>query len=271
MIFSMKSQFKERMTGLLVLTALLMAGCSIDATPGMGDLKVKLHDAPANYEEVNIFIERVEVNNTEGEDGWQVISEPNESFDILELTNGNFELLADVELEEGFYPQIRLIVNADSNSVVIDGESYGLFIPSGAQTGVKLNVDIEIREGEEYTLLLDFDAERSVVKTGQAPFPGYLLKPVIRASNEAETGNISGIVSPFEARAAVYAIVGEDTLSTTYADEENGEFLLMSLEEGSYDVAIEPREDGFVAVRIEDVEVETGETTDLGTIELDSE
>lgn len=271
MKFSIKSQLKNLITGIVALSALFMTGCSMDATPGMGNLKVKLHDAPVNYEEVNIFIERVEINNTEGDDGWQVISEPNESFDILELTNGAFELLADVDLEEGFYPQIRLIVNADSNSVVIDGESYGLFIPSGAQTGVKLNVNVEIREGEEYTVMLDFDAERSVVKTGQAAFPGYLLKPVIRVSNEAETGNIGGVISPIEAMAVVYAIAGEDTLSTTYADEETGEFLLMSLTEGSYDVAIVPGEAGYESKRIEDIEVEKGETTDLGTIELDSE
>lgn len=271
MMSYLKSQLKELTTAFIALSTLFLGGCSFDANPGMGNLKVKLHDAPANYEEVNIFIERVEVNNEDGEEGWQVISEPNESYDILKLTNGMFELLADVELEAGFYPQIRLIVNADSNSVVIDGESYGLFIPSGAQTGVKLNVDLEIREGEEYTILLDFDAERSVVKTGRAPFPGFLLKPVIRASMESETGNIGGVVSPFEARAAIYAIAGDDTLSTTYADEETGEFLLMSLNEGSYEVAIVPREDGYVSKRIEDVEVEADETTDLGTIELDSE
>lgn len=268
---SVKRIIKDLLPAIAALGMLFLAGCSIDGTPGKGTMVVKLHDAPVNYEEVNIFVERVEVNNTSGENGWQVISEPNRSYNILELTNGNFEVLADAELEEGTYRQIRLILSRDQNSVVIDGEQFGLFVPSGAQTGVKLNIDAEIREGIEYTLLLDFDAQRSVVRTGQAPFPGYLLKPVIRATNEAITGNIGGVVEPFDARAVVYAIAGSDTLSTTFADEDNGEFLLVGLEEGSYTVSVEPREEGFGSAEIEDVEVEIGKTTDLGTIELSSD
>lgn len=268
----LKSLMKELITAIITISALLMTGCSLDSTPGStGNLKVLLHDAPANYEAVNIFVERVEVNNAESDSGWTVISEPNQSYDILKLTNGNFELLADVELEAGFYPQIRLIVSRDSNSVVVNGETRSLFIPSGAETGVKINVDAEIREGVDYTIMLDFDAERSVVKTGNAPFPGYLLKPVIRASNQAVTGNIAGVVTPFDAKAAIYAIAGDDTLSTTYADEENGEFMIVGLGEGEYDVAVEAREEGFLPVRIEAVNVEINQTTDVGTIELESD
>jgi len=259
---------KKIISTIIALSALLFSGCSMDVQTGTGTLKVLLHDAPADYEAVNIFVERVEINNTEGDEGWQVISEPNQAYDILQLTNGNFELLADEELEPGFYPQIRLVVSRDNNSVVVDGETHSLFIPSGEQTGVKINVDADISEGIEYTILLDFDAERSVVKTGQAPFPGFLLKPVIRASNRAETGNIAGVVTPFEARAAIFAIVGEDTLSTTYADDENGEFMLMGLDQGSYKVSVEAREEGYEPKALDDVEVEVGETTDVGTIEL---
>jgi hypothetical protein len=266
-----KSNIKDIVSGIIALAFVFMTGCSLDSTPGMGTLEVRLHDAPVNYEEVNVFIERVEVNRSDSENGWVVVSEPNESYNILELTNGNFEVLADVELEEGLYRQIRLILSRDNNSVVIDGEKSGLFVPSGAQTGIKINVDAEIREGIRYVLLLDFDAKRSVVKTGQAQFPGFLLKPVIRASNEAVTGNIGGVITPFDANAVVYAIAGDDTLSTTFADSLNGEFLLVGLEEGLYDVSVEPREEGYAAASIDGVEVEVGVTTDLGTISLDEE
>ena len=253
----------------MVLGMIAFTGCSTDSTPSQGSFQVLMHDAPADYDEVNIFVERVDVNNTTGDQGWQTISEPNEMFNLLELTNGAFAVLADTELEVGTYRQIRLVVSRDQNTVVIDGVEHGLFVPSGDQTGVKLNVDAEIREGITYTLLLDFDALRSVVKTGASPTPGYILKPVIRATNQALTGNIGGVVEPFEARAVVYAIAGSDTLSTTFADEENGEFLLVGLEEGSYTVSVEAREDGFSGALREDVVVELDETTDLGTIELE--
>jgi len=266
---TLNSIFNKTLAVILAIGMLAFAGCSIDSTPGMGTLEVKLHDAPADFDEVNIFIERVEVNNTTNEEeGWQVISEPNQQYNLLELTNGVFEVIGETELEEGFYPQIRLILSRDNNNVVVDGEVHDLFIPSGAQTGVKLNVDAEIEEGFTYTLLLDFDALRSVHKTGQSPVLDYILKPVIRATNEAVTGNIGGVVNPIEARAAVFAIAGEDTLSSTYANEESGEFLLVGLEDGTYDVSVEPREDGFGSEYLEDVEVTVGETTDLETIEL---
>jgi len=266
---SFKTTIYHSFAALMVFGMVAFAGCSTDSTPGMGTLEVKLHDAPADYEEVNVFIERVEVNNSEDdESGWQVVSEPNQQFNLLELTNGVFETIGEVELEEGFYPQIRLILSRDDNNVVIDGETHDLFIPSGAQTGVKLNVDAEINEGIVYTLLLDFDALRSVHKTGQSPAIDYILRPVIRASNEALTGNIEGVVEPVESRAAVFAIAGEDTLSSTYADEESGYFILVGLEEDTYSVSVNPREEGYEETIIEDVSVTVGESTDLETIEL---
>ncbi len=268
----MKSNYTQILAVIIALGMVFFTGCdSTDSTPEMGTLEVRLFDAPADYDEVNIFVERVEVNNTEGDEGWEVISEPMQSYNLLELTNGVFEVIADAELEAGLYPQIRLVLSRDENSVVIDGESHGLFVPSGTETGVKLNVDAEIEADMTYTLLVDFDALRSVVKTGQAPTPGYILKPVIRTANLVETGNIGGVVEPFNARAVVYAIAGDDTLSTTFADTDTGEFLLVGLEGGLYDVSVEAREEGYLPAELSDVEVVTGETNDVGTIVLDTE
>lgn len=262
-------QLKGLLTGTFAAMLLIFTGCSLDSTPQMGSIEVRLHDAPVDFDEVNIFVERVEVNNTTGDEGWQVIGEPNQAFNILDLTNGVFEVIGSAELEAGLYPQMRLVVSRDANSVVINGEEHGLFVPSGAETGVKLNVNAEIQEGIQYTLLLDFDAQRSVRKTGQAQTPGYILQPVIRATNEAITGNIGGTIEPVDARSVVYTIAGSDTLSTTFADIESGEFLLFGLEEGEYTVSIEPREDGYESKTLENVSVSVGETTGLGTLELE--
>ncbi len=256
-----------------VLTAaLLFWGCesTLDSGngSGTGTMVVKLHDAPVDYDEVNISVARVEVNNTENEgEGWTVISEPNETYNILDLVNGEFEVLADAELEEGTYSQIRLILN-DENTVVIDGDTYNLFVPSGAQSGLKLNIDAEIKEGIVYTLLLDFDANRSVVKRGATN--QYNLKPVIRATNEAVTGNISGTILQNEAKAAVFAISNSDTLSTTFADTTSGEFTLVGLEEGSYTVSVEPREGDFDSELLENIDVTVGDIKDVGEIELNA-
>ncbi|MDZ7693354.1 MAG: DUF4382 domain-containing protein [Balneolaceae bacterium] len=242
----------------------------------MGTFEVRMTDAPADYDEVNVHIESVEVNRDEsGEDeadgeGWMTISEPNQTYNLLELTNGAYTVLGETSLEAGTYHQIRLILSEAGHSVVVNGEQHDMFVPSGAQTGVKLNVDAQIEEDITYTLLLDFDASRSVVKRGQgAGFQGFLLKPVIQASNLAVTGNIDGTVSPVEAAPVVYAIAGEDTVASTYANEEDGYFKLIGLEEGSYTVSINPTNEDFVKKDTSNIAVSVGETNEIGTVKLE--
>lgn len=254
--------------------AILLTGCSTEPDAGTGTMQVRMHDAPADFDEVNIYIERVEVNREEGDEGWQVLSEPDRIYNLLELVNGAYEVLGEAELETGTYRQIRLIVNQEESHVVENGEVIDLTVPSGAQTGLKLNVDAEILPDIDYILQLDFDADRSIVKPGQSGM-GYLLKPVIRATNLANTGIIAGEITP-EARAAAYAILDAgtaeaDTVSTTFADEDDGQFRLLGLPANIYTVSVEPREEGYLRTDVEDVEVIVGETTELDPIVLDTD
>lgn len=267
-----KTNFTQILTGILMLGMIAFTGCdSTDSAPEMGTMEVRMNDAPAEFDEVNIFVERVEVNSSQNEDnGWLLLSEPQQSYNLLELVNGAHEVLGSTELEVGTYQQIRLIIAQEGTNVIVNGEQKSLTVPSGGQTGVKLNVNAEISEGITYVLLLDFDADRSVVNTQQGE--SYLLKPVIRATNEAQTGNIGGSVSvDATLRAILNAGTAEaDTVSTTISDEETGGFLLVGLEENSYTVTVEPRVEGFNGTAFENVEVTVGETTDLGAIELES-
>ncbi|MFO7799119.1 DUF4382 domain-containing protein [Rhodohalobacter sp.] len=257
----------------LIGMSLLIVGCE-DTTigtdaDGTGTLEVLLHDAPANYEEVNVFIERVEVNNGETEGGWETISTPEQSYDLLELVNGAMEVLGSAELEAGTYEQIRLILSSDGHSVVVDGTEHDMFVPSGEQTGIKLNVNAEIEPGITYTLLLDFDAARSVVERGNEQSGiQYLLKPVISASNEAVTGNISGTIEPVDAQPFIYAIADSDTLSSTKADTSDGTFMLVGLEEGTYTVSVDPTNDAYQTSDTTGVEVTVGDTNEIGTVTL---
>lgn len=260
----------------LLLIAGLATACSETTSPdsGAGTMEVRMHDAPGDYDEVNVFIERVEVNREEGDEGWQVIAEPNQTYDLLELVNGAYEVLGEEELEAGTYHQIRLIVRQEGTYVVENGEEVDLTVPSGEQTGLKLNVDAVIEPDTRYVLVLDFDADRSIVKRGNSGM-GYLLKPVIRANSLASTGTISGTATP-EARAAAYAILNAgtaeaDTVSSTYADETDGQFKLLTLPEDTYTVSIAPREDGFDEHHEEGVEVTAGEDTNIGEIDLTPE
>lgn len=153
--------------------------------------------------------------------------------------------------------------------MVVDGKTYDMKVPSGAQTGIKLDVNAKIEKDINYVLLLDFDAARSVVKAGQGNSQvQYLLKPVIKAKNKAITGNIGGTVSPAEAKSLVYAIANQDTLASTVADTTDGTFKLVGLEEGDYTVSFDPRNDNYQSKDSTGVSVTVGETNDLGTIKL---
>lgn len=250
---------------------LFSTGCeSMGNEADFGTLTVEMTDAPIDSADaVNVAIQRVEVHNQADNEGWVVLNEVNKTYNLLALVNGATTVLGSKELEAGTYNQIRLILAPDGHSIVIEGQEYSMMVPSGAQTGVKLNINAEIEPGIEYTMLLDFDASRSVVQAGQNnPAVKYLLKPVITATNKAVTGSISGTVNPVDAQPVVYALAESDTLATTIADTSSGKFRLIGLEEGTFTVIIDPRNEVYQSESVESVKVTVDETTEIGTIEL---
>lgn len=252
----------------LVAFSILFTGCGTGSSGGTGTMTVEMTDAPIDSADaVNVFIERVEVESQDGS-GWITLNEPQKTYDLLSLVNGATEVIGSSELEAGTYNQIRLVLSSDGHSVVVDGKTYDMFVPSGAQTGIKLNINAEIKEDIQYVLLLDFDASRSVVNAGQNTQRPYILKPVIRATEKAITGNIAGTVNPADAQPVVYAIAGSDTLASTIADTANGEFKMIGLKEGSYDVSIDPRNDSYQSTSVNGVSVTVGETNDIGTVDV---
>jgi len=253
---------------IIVAFSVLFTGCGTGSDTGAGTMTVEMTDAPIDSADaVNVFIERVEVQSQDGS-GWITLNEPQQEYNLLELVNGATAVIGSSELEEGTYNQIRLVLSRDGHSVVVDGNEYSMKVPSGAQTGVKLNVNAEIEPDIEYVLLLDFEASKSVVKAGASGM--YLLKPVIRAQEKAITGNIAGTVDPADAEPVVYAIANSDTLSSTIANTSNGEFKLIGLEEGTYDVSVDPRNDNYQPETVNDVDVTVEETNEIGTVELSS-
>lgn len=255
---------------LALFSSIFIVSCGTDSDSSMGSLEVRLHDAPMEgAEEVNVAIKQVEINETGSEGGWSVISSPNQTYNLLELTNGAYEVLGDTTLPAGTYEQIRLVLDETGHNIVVDGQTYTMDVPSGNNTGIKLNVDAEIEENIQYNLLLDFSVARSVVQTGNSQSGvGYKLKPVVHATNQAVTGAITGTADPADSKPFVYAIAGQDTLASTVADITSGEFTLIGLEEGTYDVSLDPRNDNFQIKDTTGISVNIGETNELETLTL---
>lgn len=245
---------------LVVITGISLFNCSSDEKTAK--IEVWLTDAPADYDEVNIDIKEVSIHSeVDGdESGWKKLEVNAGIYNLLDLTNGLDTLLAELEVPAGKISQIRLILG-NNNSLNIDGYIHDLKTPSGQQSGIKLQVHQTLVAGITYKILLDFDAARSIVEKGNGT---YSLKPVISTITEAQDGAITGVVDPIESSPTVYAIQGEDTLRSTFADEE-GKFLLRGLSAGTYTVTFEPIE-GYLPTQKQDVSVSTGLVTDLGTV-----
>jgi hypothetical protein len=239
-----------------------LLACSNDQT---ARIEVRLTDAPGDYDAVNIDIQGIEVHAEEGNPatGWISLDVQRGVYDLLQLTNDIDTLLASSALPAGRITQIRLILG-DNNSIVIDGQEIPLRTPSSQQSGLKLNVQTELTEGVTYKILLDFDAARSIIKRGNNE---YNLKPVIRALSEATSGAIKGEVNPIASFPAVFAIMQDDTVATTYADQ-SGKFLLRGVPAGTYIVSFNPKE-GYRPTQIENITVTVGNVTDLGTVTIE--
>lgn len=253
-------------------TLIGFAGCdSSGSEVGTGTMAVTMTDAPAPYDSVHVTINEVRVQKEDSGDsesdgeGWVTVLDQQMTVNLLELTNGTQISLGSKELEAGTYSQIRLILG-EQNTVTVDGETYTLQTPSAQQSGLKLQIDADVEENTEYSLLVDFDAARSIVEEGNG---NYLLKPVIRAVNLAETGSIVGNVEPTDFNTNVLAVMDEDTVSSTITDD-NGDFKIIGLKEGTYEVVFDPSSDQYADSTQTGIDVTTDEETNLGTIELES-
>lgn len=171
-----------------------------------GNLRFFLTDAPDDFDEVWVDVNSVELAfGADGAGGWNTISSAPTSLDLLALQNDVTQALGDAQLEPGYYGQLRFIVS--ESYVIQDGEREELTIPSGTQTGIKLNLDFEIEADTSYALVLDFDAAASIRRTGA----GLKMQPVIHLEYIGIV-NEDGTLTPLQ---------GADTEDSS--DEESGE------------------------------------------------
>ncbi|NJY61331.1 DUF4382 domain-containing protein [Salinimicrobium sp. CDJ15-81-2] len=263
---------------LFALTTGFVSCSSDDDSAGSDDGKarvaIKLTDAPGDYEQVLVEVEDVMIKTTaEGsdEEGWVSLEGVNTGvIDLLSLTGGVTELLIDTELEASYLHQIRLVLG-DNNTIVVnnDGEDheYALKTPSAEQSGLKVMVGQELEAGEDYTFILDFDVDKSVVATGAGT---YSLKPVIRMAVEEETGSIVGSVHPTTEQVLIRAESGSMNASA-YTDA-NGDFQIHGLPAGTYRVTATPAAGlGLQVAVVNNVAVTAGSATTIeGGIFLDA-
>ena len=277
-MISRKLNFRK-FTGFLMAAIALttFASCSDDDTQNDNNARIVVHmtDAPGDYDHVYVDVQDVMIKadaSTSNDEGWVSLGNVQKGeYDLLSLTNGVTQLLADAEVPVGNLGQIRLVLGPD-NFVVLDGETERtpLSTPSAQQSGLKLNVNQQLEAGQLYEYLLDFDVEQSIVRTGNG---GYILKPVIRLSTVEGSGKIEGNVLPTvdalgdNFQILVTATNANHTISA-YTNE-NGGFVLHGVPAGTYRIIFTPEEtSGYAELEKINVQVTSGAVVDLGTVDL---
>jgi len=238
---------KFALGGLSVVALAACGGGGGDSTAAPGTLRLAMTDAPScGYDAVNVTVQKIRVNQnsaaSDTDGGWsEIILAPAKRVDLLNLTNGVLEELGQTQLPPGKYTQLRLVL-ADNNgtlplanSVVLtsDKSELELKTPSGQQSGLKSNINIDIASNQLADFVIDFDACKSVVIAGGSG--QYLLKPVVSMIPRYVNG-VSGYM---------------DTASTSYATttmslqqngvvikatvpDVTGKFLLQPVAPGNY-------------------------------------
>lgn len=231
-----------------VLTACGGGGGSTPAT-AMGTLRVALTDAPAcGFDAVNVTIREVRVHQSstaaESDAGWITLAMPSPlRIDLLTLTNGALAELGQTPLATGRYTQMRLVL-ADNmtasplaNAVKPTGSAeVALETPSAFQTGLKMNLNLDVAANQIADVVIDFDACRSVVTAGRSG--RYLLKPVLSASARFLSGVRGSLEPSAAAGAAVTLQTAGDVIKATAPDPATGAFRLSPVAPGTYDLVV---------------------------------
>ncbi len=314
----------------LLIVGLLFTACSSsdlsdgtnDGTDGTGNFALFLADKPVNnVDKVLVTISEVQIIRSDT--GIETINDFSDNggemqFDLLDL-RFNETLLGQQLLPAGVYEQIRLIVAAeeqgngiDNNSqkskvIYKDGTEDTLFIPSGNQTGLKINHEFTIEDGVVTRLILDADVSKIMHSTGNSNNNGdIVLRPTaIKVIDKVISGNIEGIVLDTNGNniydsleenydVMVEAIQNSETKQSTVVIAENyskdtdgdgivdiekpaGSFFLRGLSKGTYSlrayiVDADGNEDTntYKATTIENIVLDAGETYTLPeTIKLE--
>jgi hypothetical protein len=225
-------QCKRRKTTLLPIaaaTTLAMTGCF--STDDMnGTLTLSVTDAPVDdAEAVVVEFTGVELKPA-GEDRVVIEFDQARSIDLLALQgNASETLLEEESIPPGEYEWIQVNVNAerliqDSYIAFEDGSQESLFMPSGAETGLRLVSGFVVPITGEADFTIDFDLRKSIANP-ESLNVDYTLRPALRIVDNTEVGSIVGTVdsewaADSECAPAVYVYEGHDAPTGSVGSDE---------------------------------------------------
>jgi hypothetical protein len=256
------------------LLTLLAAGCANDSgsvaaptadTPAT--VRVLLTDAPADYiAAAEVDIGAVELISADGQHVKLTDNGTDGFVNLLDFQAPATTPLAEATIDPGSFTQMRLIV--DSARVQLapgytfrDGSTEkALKVPSGMQTGIKLNLHgadggpLAVVPGQT-VLVLDFNVEKSFVLQGNPVTPagihGVIFKPTISVTGQNAAASISGTISTSLANQSVEGLTvravptdagtapGYTAQTDTAVTDSDGNYTIPYLVPATYNVTVD--------------------------------
>ena len=172
-------------------------GRGADETLTKGTLTISLTDAAVDSaQEVLVQFNGVSIKPSDG-DAFNILFDDVKNIDLLSLQGTkSADLISNRIIPPGSYDWIRLLVNAEQDGIndsyirLNDGSIHEFSIPSGSQTGLKINYSFELTTIKALSLMIDFDLRKSVVLSSGE----YKLRPTLRMVDMADVGSISGTI-----------------------------------------------------------------------------
>ena len=276
-------------------TALTLTGCGGSSDDDSGTLNLAITDAAIDSaQSVFVKISGVEVHsNSQGAQQFD-FSEA-KTIDLLNLQgSASAPLLESVALEAGSYQWMRLKVvtegDLDTYIVLDDGSSYELNIPSGSETGLKMNRGFDLAVNGSVDFTVDFDLRKSITAKGlKQGNPEFKLRPTLRTTDNSEIGHVNGMVDGTlltqlcgdDNNYAVYIFEGSDVVAddegsatspiTSSLLDDQYQYEIGFINAGDYTLALtctadldDPElDDDIVFVQSANVTIENKQTTSL--------
>ena len=193
---------------------LVLAGCGSSSDPAeqTGFLSLGISDGPIDAKKVCIAFNAVELKGK----GAPFVVDPGgvQNINLLDFQGANAApLLFNEELDAGEYQWLRLGVNAESGGTggtgddpasslcvgdasyvtLNDGTTRNLYIPSGAESGLKLVNGFTIPANATANYTAEIDLMLSM-KDPIEPEADAKLRPTVRLVNNIEVGTLTGDV-----------------------------------------------------------------------------
>lgn len=214
----MKNIAKQTAFGVLAASAVLLAGCGGSGsgsgeTATTGFLSLGVSDGPIHdAQKVCITFDEIELKS--GSETTIIALDPVRKINLLDFQGSDAApLLIDEEVTAGNYQWLRLGIDAvrgssggagDTGGVECDGNAsyivmedesiHNLYVPSGANNGLKLVSGFTVPANGSPDFTAEFDLGQSVTAPPGLD-PDVVLRPVIRLVNNLEVGTLTGVVA----------------------------------------------------------------------------